>query len=710
MDEQQGVVGVHDPRLQTPLLRHPGFSQDQQIVAALQQTSKELHAAVAARLAGQLPVVLCTKQLRHAQAFVQWLGKHASLLQSLHLQLPRSHDALGRPSWPAAAGIAAGLADALQHAATSGALQLQSFELAGVTAGTDLLQQLPAAQLTKLCIGVDFSSSASLQAVAGLTSLRHLELCNTAQAAATTAAAIIPDDVLAPVAAGLQQLTQLHLKPVRSAQLQWLPAELQQLHVTVELCNQPQQLLQLASWLQQHVSIVQFLELQGAHSARLEPGWGAAMQALTDAFQAATEAGTAPPAAVAAAAAAAADVAATAVPVDAAPLQLQSLLCGSLAAPVPQHLPVSTLTELACQLDWSRTAHVSTVCSLTNLQKLDVLSVQGFTSWQADNVLAPLSALQRLTSLQLDYLSRRKLEHSRMPQLLELTMRIEMQHNGDAVQLQMGHLTGLSKLTMSDWAATMQLEDQLPPGLQDLGLTVVLGVGGGNRCNLQPLLQLSRLQKLRLQYRGVPLGIGEAMRQLSSVSSLQEFHLACNMHTTVPVPVDPVGTLGRLTGLPLKSLAWTSADIHVGSLQSISHLQGLTSLELSTYMQSCGQNSAAPGQLAAVLQPLTELRRLRLDVYGRVSAFGGASIGPEHCSSSGSHATAFCDDMEDVAALLRCVGGLRKVEELRVTFVVRLQGSDVQKVQAMMQQLLPSYMLPFCKVQAAAGFGISIEL
>jgi hypothetical protein len=514
-----------------------------------------------------------------------------------------------------------------------------------------------------------------LQAVAGLTSLRHLELCNTAQAAATTAAAIIPDDVLAPLAAGLQQLTQLLLKPVRPAQLQWLPPKLQQLHVTVELCNQPQQLLQLASWLQQHVSMVKSLELQGAHSARLEPGWGAAFQALADAFQAATEAGAAPP--PAAAAAAAADVAATAVPVaEAAPLQLQSLLCNSLAAPVPQHLPVSTLTELACQLDWSRTAHVSTVCSLTNLQKLDILSAQGFTSWQADNVLAPLSALQQLTNLQLDYVRRRQLEHLRMLQLLELTMRIEMQHNGDVVQLQMGHLTGLSKLAMSDWAATMQLEDQLPLGLKELELKVVLGVGGGNRCSVQPLLQLS------------------------SVSSLKEFHLACDMHTTVPVPVDPAGTLGLLARLSLKSLAWTDADIHVDALLPLSHLQGLTSLELTTHMQCCGQDSAAPGQLAATLQPLTELRRLHLYVYGRVSAFGEASNGPEHCSSNGGHVTVFCDDMEDVAALLRCVGGLHKVEELRVTFVVWLQGPGVQKVQAMLQQLLPSYMLPFCKVQA----------
>jgi hypothetical protein len=62
--QQQGILSMHDPRLHAPLLRHPSICQDQQIIAALQQTTKELHAAVAVRLAGQLPVVLHTKQLQ----------------------------------------------------------------------------------------------------------------------------------------------------------------------------------------------------------------------------------------------------------------------------------------------------------------------------------------------------------------------------------------------------------------------------------------------------------------------------------------------------------------------------------------------------------------------------------------------------------------------------------------------------------------------
>ncbi|KAF6254830.1 hypothetical protein COO60DRAFT_282890 [Scenedesmus sp. NREL 46B-D3] len=162
--QRQDPLCMHEVRLLAPLLRHPSISKDQQVVAALQQTSKELQEAVSARLAGQLPVVL-----------------HANKLQ----------------------------------------------------------QVLPAAQLTQLSAEVDFSSSASSQAVAALTSLRHLELANTAAATAT------PADALMPLAAGLQQLTQLRIGPVGPAQLRQLPPKLQQLHITVDLRYSSQQLMRL---------------------------------------------------------------------------------------------------------------------------------------------------------------------------------------------------------------------------------------------------------------------------------------------------------------------------------------------------------------------------------------------------------------------------------------------------------------------------------
>lgn len=99
--QRQDPLCMHEVRLLAPLLRHPSISKDQQVVAALQQTSKELQEAVSARLAGQLPVVLHANKLQQVQALVRWLAKHAGVLQSLYLQLPSSSYASSRRVWVA---------------------------------------------------------------------------------------------------------------------------------------------------------------------------------------------------------------------------------------------------------------------------------------------------------------------------------------------------------------------------------------------------------------------------------------------------------------------------------------------------------------------------------------------------------------------------------------------------------------------------------
>jgi hypothetical protein len=390
------------------------------------------------------------------------------------------------------------------------------------------------------------------------------------------------------------------------------------------------------------------------------------------------------------------------------PLQLQSLLCGTLNTPVPEQLPVSTLTKLGCHLDWRRPAEVTTLCSLTALQKLDMRSARGFTSWQADDALAPLSALQRLTSLQLDRARRRQLQHLRVPLLLELAIGFAWQEQEDALQLQMGHLSSLSQLKMSDWAASMQLEDTWPLGLQELD--VIGGSSGVYKSSrgfsFQPLLRLQQLRKLRLQFSGMPDASEEAVRQLSRLTSLQEIHLNYGWRDNEAMThCDMAAAPSAWTGLPLKSVSWSSTDIPVGVLHSIGHLHDLARLELCMYWSIAGLK-VTPGQLAATLRPLTELRQLRLHVWSCVFAAHEASnrFGP--CSSSGSdtptvgHSAAVFDDVDDLAALLRCVGVLRKVEELNMVMLLRLSGSDVQLLQGMLQQLLPRYMLPYCKVQA----------
>jgi hypothetical protein len=138
--------------------------------------------------------------------------------------------------------------------------------------------------------------------------------------------------------------------------------------------------------------------------------------------------------------------------------QLQSFNGGSLANAVLQHLPGTSLTQLTCQFLYSHPTHLAAVCSLTRLQKLTITRIRGYINGRTADVLAPLSALQQLTHLQLDLVGRGQLQHLLLPQLQELHVQsgpVQLQ------PLQLGHLTGLSMLGMTDYSACMQWR-QLP--------------------------------------------------------------------------------------------------------------------------------------------------------------------------------------------------------------------------------------------------------
>jgi hypothetical protein len=141
---------ILDHRLQSTLLRHPSISQDQQVVAALLQTSQQLQAAAAQLLPGQLPVVLHARKLQQVTDFAQWLQKHGGLVQKLAVHLAGgSVNVYSNRGWRPAEAEA--LTAAMQQATTAtDQLSLHSFAVRGALASSDLLQQLPAAHLTQL--------------------------------------------------------------------------------------------------------------------------------------------------------------------------------------------------------------------------------------------------------------------------------------------------------------------------------------------------------------------------------------------------------------------------------------------------------------------------------------------------------------------------------------------------------------------------------
>jgi hypothetical protein len=172
---------------------------------------------------GQLHAVLGTAEVPQADSLVQWLRKHAELLQGLDMRLISSIKRGGTKDW---AEFITTLATALQDATARGALAgLHSFALKGTAARPGLLHALPAAQLKQLAIEVPKQDALSLTAIAALTSLGSLQLTflpaelqafshhtEVEELLAAQDAALQATSQL--LAAGLQQLTELHIGPV----------------------------------------------------------------------------------------------------------------------------------------------------------------------------------------------------------------------------------------------------------------------------------------------------------------------------------------------------------------------------------------------------------------------------------------------------------------------------------------------------------------
>jgi hypothetical protein len=560
---------LYEPQLQMPILRHPSISQNVQVVAALQQTSKQLQAAVAQLLQGQLPVVLQTSELTTLSSFLQWFCRNGALLQSLDVQ---SQGAI----W-VCDDIYSALEDAVVAAASSAAaanaLQLQSFSL-GLPAEPRLLQHLPAAHLTRLHVRVQLGCEAAVKAVAGLTRLQELELDN------ASVCSSVAGDALAPLAASLQMLTQLQIGRVTPAQLQHLPPRLQELHATVTV-------------------------------------------------------------------------------------------------------------------DWSSAADVAALCrpDLTALRSLDIRASRGNSSDHPDDLLAPLSVLQQLSCLQLGVVRRVQLQHLQLPHLQQLD--VWCSHRGVGQRLQLGQLTALRKLLLQDYATALRQDDQLPPNLQQLEYVLIgeRSEDDGQTSILQPLLVLGQLQKLEMQFRGAPAVTADELKQLSSLTSLQDLCLSYEGCTQG----DAAAAAAAWRILPLKGLIWGSDNVSAAMVQQLGELQGLTQLVLQAAGLSCSVLDATPGQLAVALQQLRKLRCLTVKGYDYMAMQAGV---PAIGSDGQDPAIGAWHGIGGIEAFLQAVDALYDLGEAHVALPVVLQEADVQQLNDKLQQLLPRGLARYCNVSA----------
>jgi hypothetical protein len=296
--------------------------------------------------------------------------------------------------------------------------------------------------------------------------------------------------------------------------LQPLLPQLQQLHITVAIgWNITGELFVLARWLKQHATSVTSLKLGYVYDGPRHDGIGAStwqareasMKAVVEALQAAaatTAEHAAGPAAASLTAAGHLQTTGTAGCLAAGSLQLQSLdfcmMVPDEAAPVLlQALPASSLTHLQCRIDWGNYAHLGALCRLTALQSCLLLSCNDFRlghNFHDNDLLAQLSTLQQLTRLQL-YTRRLQLQQlPQLPRLRLLQVFVTMDLLAGQPQLQLGHLTSVTKLMVFDWDTPLLADDQLPPNL--LEFVLLRNCSGTyedeSSHSLQPLLALDQ--------------------------------------------------------------------------------------------------------------------------------------------------------------------------------------------------------------------------
>jgi hypothetical protein len=139
--------------------------------------------------------------------------------------------------------------------------------------------------------------------------------------------------------------------------------------------------------------------------------------------------------------------------------------------------------------------------------------------------------------------------------------------------------------------------------------------------------------------------------------------------------------------LPVTLLHFVGNEYGRALVQQLGRVQGLQQLMMRGGPHQ-GECKATVEQLAAALQTLTDLQALRIE---GITSIAGATApeGDEDAYHS----------VEGVAAVLRAIGGMRKLVVLHVELPVRLTDAAVQQVTGMLGQLLPCWMVPYCNVQ-----------
>jgi hypothetical protein len=533
--------------------------------------------------------------------------------------------------------------------------------------------------------------------------------------------------------AGLKQLTQLYVSPIISAQLQYLPAQVRELHLTV-LLNAPSQQCtfleateQLAGWLQRRIMTVRSLEVVGPCFAS-SADWQQANAALDAAFHAASSALVAAAGTVHEAAQAPSSMQLESFSISWDPkAATPGSPCFGLQG-VLQHMPASTLTQLTCTAEWQHVlppyfdlavvaADCAAVCGLSNLRSLTLTHRLRSNRWDE---LGPLTVLQQLTQLQLESVGSHQLRQLEMSQLLYVGL------DSSPAQLQLRHLTSVSRLWVQDRVGVLQAGDQLQPNLVDLWWYSE----PMDEWSLQPLLRLSCLRQLQLRF-SMMVNVNQPSRaasaaaelaRLSSLSRLRQLELTYDWHhyaadvqqliAAVSAVAEPLAAAWQV--LPLTSLAWRFKCTPIAVLQQGMLLQGLSSLQLVSAAWIRWQPElVAPAAVMSLLQRATALQQLHLEcqldcstlrapgVVSWVVATMGSWVrapGVSQGLGGGQLGAADAGPAGGILHLLRAVWSFPELEVACVKLGVQLSDEVVGQLSGMIQQQVPD-MQQYCLVK-----------
>jgi hypothetical protein len=257
--------------------------------------------------------------------------------------------------------------------------------------------------------------------------------------------------------------------------------------------------------------------------------------------------------------------------------------------------------------------------------------------------------------------------------------------------MQLHHLTALTKLVLADKSGLLSSFERLPPNLVDVTWWDMPGfsfVTDGTMCSMQPLLSLTRLQKLQLQFVDAAPAAQELV-QLSSISSLTNLQLKYIWEQQLSVrhcsAAEAAATAWPL--LPLKCLAWSSShgSVPTAVLQHVAALQCLTQLDL--FVQSPHVSDLlAPAQLAVVLQQTTALEELSLH----------SSMSTGYSASVDSVVASF--EVGAVAAFLQAIVGLHELGEVHVELYMEWSEGAAAELPRLREELLPAWLAQLCQV------------